>query len=48
MIIQTRRKNKLVIRPRSGGLQGDVAMPPQFGALYDPEIAGGMDSGEAA
>ena len=39
MIVQTQQKEKLVVQPGSGGLQGDVSMPSQFAAIYDPKIA---------
>ena len=28
-----------MVQPGSGGLQGDVSMPSQFAAIYDPKIA---------
>ena len=35
MTVTTREGNMLVVRPRSGGLQGDATMPDMFSSTYD-------------
>ena len=35
MIIQTNAGDATILKPRSGGLQGDAAMAQEFSATYD-------------